>query len=220
MSSFTQLHNTSWWKPWVKNSSLYKTVLWYKGRSVFSQGGKIPLDYSYAGLDIQETLQVVSFLVFCQKTHPGYILCTHTHAVTSLLQKRTPLSGRAHPQIYCVKIWSKSNRWFLRYSNFCILPLSCFFPIWPLSVTQHLRHGLRTDTKPQQLIIQSVQATADAIASALTARTASIRLPVYDWNSQDAYPSFSIFHHTLENWLLLNCILPDSEDHLRYVLQP
>ena len=26
-----------------------------------------------------------------------------------------------------------------------------------------------------------------------------------------------IFHHTLENWLLLNCILPDSEDHLRYV---
>ena len=39
---------------------------------------------------------------------------------------------------------------------------------------------------PQQLITQSVQATADAIASALTARTASISLPVYDWNSQDA----------------------------------
>ena len=29
--------------------------------------------------------------------------------------------------------------------------------------------------------------------------------------------SFSIFCHTLENWLLLNCILPDSKDHLRYV---
>ena len=69
---------------------------------------------------------------------------------------------------------------------------------------------------PQQLITQSAQATADAIASTLTARTV-ISLPVYDWNSQDAYHSFSIFCHTLENWLLLNHILPDSEDHLRYV---
>ena len=70
---------------------------------------------------------------------------------------------------------------------------------------------------PQQLITQSAQATTDATASVLTARTASISLPVYDWDSQDAYHSFSIFCHTLENWLLLNCILLDSEDHLRYV---
>ena len=70
---------------------------------------------------------------------------------------------------------------------------------------------------PQQLITQSGQTTADAIASALTARTASISLPVYDWNSQDAYHSFSIFCCMLENWLLLNCIVPDSEDQLRYV---
>ena len=70
---------------------------------------------------------------------------------------------------------------------------------------------------PQQLITQSAQATADAIASVLTATTASISLPVYDWNSQDAYHSFSIFCHTLENWLMLNCIPPDSKDHLRYV---
>ena len=46
---------------------------------------------------------------------------------------------------------------------------------------------------------------------------ASISLPVYNWNSQDGYHSFSIFCHTLENWLLFNCIPPDSEDHLRYV---
>ena len=70
---------------------------------------------------------------------------------------------------------------------------------------------------PQQLITQSAQATADAIASALTARTVSISLPVYNWDSQDAYHAFSIFRRTLENWLLLNCILPDSNDHLRYV---
>ena len=76
---------------------------------------------------------------------------------------------------------------------------------------------MASDPMPQQLISQSAQDTADAIASVVTARTASISLPVYDWNSQDAYHSFSIFCHTLENWLLLNCILPDSKDHLRYV---
>ena len=70
---------------------------------------------------------------------------------------------------------------------------------------------------PQQLITQSAQATTNAIASALTARMASISLPIYDWDSQDAYHSFSIFWCTLENWLLLNHILPDSKDHLRYV---
>ena len=71
------------------------------------------------------------------------------------------------------------------------------------------------DTKqtPQQLITRSAQATADSV---LTARTASISLPIYDWDSQDAYHSFSIFWHTLENWLLLNCIMPDTEDHLHF----
>ena len=73
---------------------------------------------------------------------------------------------------------------------------------------------MASEPTPQQLITQSAQATADAIASALTARTASISLPIYDWDSKDAYHSFSIFWHTLENWLLLNCIMPDSEDHL------
>ena len=76
---------------------------------------------------------------------------------------------------------------------------------------------MASEPTPQQLITQSTQATADAIASALTARTASISLLAYDWDSKDAYHSFSIFQHTLENWLLLNCILPDSKDHLRYV---
>ena len=76
---------------------------------------------------------------------------------------------------------------------------------------------MASNLTPQQLITQSAQATADTIASVLTARTASISLPIYDWNSQDAYHSFSIFFHTLENWLLLNHIPPDSKDHLRYV---
>ena len=42
-------------------------------------------------------------------------------------------------------------------------------------------------------------------------------LPIYDWDLKDAYHSFSIFWHTLEKWLLLNCIMPDSKDHLQYV---
>ena len=76
-----------------------------------------------------------------------------------------------------------------------------------------------SEPTPQQLITQSAQATADAIASALTARSASISLPIYDWDLNDAYHSFSIFWHSLENWLLLNCIMPDSEDHLWYIFE-
>ena len=76
---------------------------------------------------------------------------------------------------------------------------------------------MASELTPQQLITQSAQATADAIASMLAARTASISLPIYDWDSKDTYHSFSIFQHTLENWLLLNHIMPDSEDHLQYI---
>ena len=76
---------------------------------------------------------------------------------------------------------------------------------------------MASELTPQQLITQSAQATADVIASVLTARMASTSLPIYDWDSKDTYHSFSIFWCTLENWLLLNHITPDSEDHLRYV---
>ena len=76
---------------------------------------------------------------------------------------------------------------------------------------------MASEPTPQQLITQSAKVTADAIDSALTARTASISLPIYKWDSKGAYHSFSIFWHNLENWLLLNCIMPDSEDHLWYI---
>ena len=87
-------------------------------------------------------------------------------------------------------------------------------PCFSLSVHYLITRDMASEPTPQQLITQSAQATANAIASVLTARMASISLPIYDWDSQDAYHSFSIFCHTLENWLLLNCIPPDSEDHL------
>ena len=41
---------------------------------------------------------------------------------------------------------------------------------------------MASEPNPQQLITQSAQATADAIASMLTARTASIGLPTYNWD--------------------------------------
>ena len=101
---------------------------------------------------------------------------------------------------------------FVSYPSPWISPNLTIISTWPPSTWD-----MASDPSPQQLITQSAQATADTIASALTARTASISLSIYDWNSQDAYHYFSIFCHTLENWLLLNHILPDSEDHLRFV---
>ena len=69
----------------------------------------------------------------------------------------------------------------------------------------------------QQLIAQSVKATADALTDALTSRSAPIALPTYDWESKDAYRTFTLFQQTLDNWLFLNRVKTDSEDHLRYV---
>ena len=114
--------------------------------------------------------------------------------------KMMPPSGRAYLQVYCVKFWSILDWQFPRYSNFCITPLLRFLQSDPLSATASpSTWDMASDLMPmpQQLISQSAQATADTIASALTARTASISLPVYHWDSQDAYHSFSIFCHTL-----------------------
>ena len=82
--------------------------------------------------------------------------------------------------------------------------------IWPLSDILEQRHGLRTN--PTAVHHPICQATADAITSVLTARMASVSLPVYDWDSKDAYHSFSIFQCTLENWLLLNQTVRTTSD--------
>ena len=46
---------------------------------------------------------------------------------------------------------------------------------------------------PQQLIAQSAKATADALTDALTSCSAPIALPMYDWESKDAYRTFTLF---------------------------
>ena len=57
---------------------------------------------------------------------------------------------------------------------------------------------------PKQLIAQSAKATADALTDALTSRSALIALLMYDWESKDAYWTFTLFRQTLDNWLFLN----------------
>ena len=91
--------------------------------------------------------------------------------------------------------------------DIAIFVFPCFPTIWDMA----------TELTPKQLITQSAQATAHAIASTLTAQTTSISLPTYDLDLKDAYHFFSIFWHTLENWFLFNHIVTNSESHLWYV---
>ena len=73
---------------------------------------------------------------------------------------------------------------------------------------ESMSRNMVSEPTPQQLITQSAQATANAITSALTARTASISLPIYDWDLKGCLPLLlHLSVHTLENWLLLNLIM-------------
>ena len=164
------------------------------------------------------TLQVVSFLVigvFKPEKHPGCNLHTCTYPVMLLLWKWCHLVV-GHTLTYTLSKfevnWTEGS-WDI--SPFVSYPLPGFPNL--TIIRPPSTWDMASELTPQQLITQSAQATADAITSAVTTRTASISLPIYDWDSQDAYHSFSIFCHTLENWLLLNCIPLDSKDHLRYV---
>ena len=163
------------------------------------------------------TLQVVSFLVFLPE-NASWICFVHLYALCDIITaKPMPPNGRAHPQLHV------SNFEANQTDSSWDINIFVSYPSPVLSQSDHYHLPSTWDMAseltptPQQLITQSAQATADAIASVLNARTASISLPIYDRNSQDAYHSFSIFCHTLENWLLLNCIPLDSKDHLRYV---
>ena len=111
---------------------------------------------------------------------------TCAHPMMSLQHKTMPPTGRAHTHLYPVQVWSKWDWQFPRYQHFCILPPTMTFLIWPLSDHpapetwhQNQLHNNWSPCLPRPL--------PDTIASALTARTASISLPIYDWDSQDAY---------------------------------
>ena len=74
----------------------------------------------------------------------------------------------------------------------------------------------KAELTPQQLIATATKATTDAITDSLASRSASIALPMFDWDSKDAFRTFSLFWQTLDNWLFLNQVKTDSKDHLHY----
>ena len=183
-------------------------VLTWKGRKYWIT---VILDIGHPG-DTSGSTPGCIFPCFSARKAP-WIYFVHLYApCDNITTKTTPPGGRTHPG-YIVS--NSEVNWTDGSQDTAIFvsPLSYNLPNLTIISTWDMASEL---TPMPQLITQSVQATADAIASALTARTASISLPAYDWNSQDAYHS-SIFCCTLENWLLLNYIPPDSKDHLRYV---
>ena len=207
-----QQHFKTWWQLTVQRTPASQGTL------VFYEQWRKILDYSDEELDIQDTRNTGSIpthprlylsLSFLPEKHPRCLACTCTHPVMSLLQKQCHLVV-GHTLTYTLskfEVNQADSSWDI--SIFVSYPLPGF--------TNLTTRDMASEPTPQQLITQSAEATADSITSVLTARTASISLPIYDWDSQDAYHSFSIFCCTLENWLLLNHIPPDSEDHLRYV---
>ena len=103
---------------------------------------KIPLDYSYAELDIQEkqfktlrnTLQVVSFLVFLPEKHPWCVLHTCTHPMMSSLQTQCHLVV-GHTLMHTlskVEVNRTDHSWDI---DIFVSPL--LFLFWPLSAPDH-----------------------------------------------------------------------------------
>ena len=155
-----------------RNSSF----LWTIEDLFSSHGRKLSLDYSMLDTGHPRkhlgTLQVVSIHGFnafsSQKSIPRvHFMHTCRHPMTSLPQKQCHLVV-GHTPSYTVSN-SEVNRTDSSRdtATSCIIPLSLNFPQsdhYQHLTTQHLRHGLRTDTMmPQQLITQSAQATADAL---------------------------------------------------------
>ena len=151
-------HNTSWWQPtgqWTlasKNLCLYEHCFSHQRREN-TTGLQLCMT-----LDIQETLQVVSFLAFSARKTP-WICFMHLYTPQDAnAAKMMIASSRAHPQLHCVKFWSKLDWQFPRYSHFCITPLLRFSQsapdhpapeTWPQN--QHQCHNNSSPSLPRQL---------------------------------------------------------------------
>ena len=105
------------------------------------KGGKIPLDYSmldtgHPGITSEHNRNTPGCIFPCfLLENPSWVHFLHPYAPHDIIAiKAMPPSGRAHPQLHCVKFWSKSDQQFPRYSNFCILPPVLLF--WQLSAPE------------------------------------------------------------------------------------
>ena len=63
-----------------------------------------------------------------QKTNLG-VFCAPVHTLWHHHHENNAPGGRAHPQVYYVQTWSKSDWRFQRYWHFCITPLLKISPI-------------------------------------------------------------------------------------------
>ena len=122
-------------------------------------------------------------------------------------------SSKAYPHLYPVQIWSKLDWWFLRYRHFCILPL--FFLFSPLSDhpapetwSQNQLHNNWSPSlhRPQQMPLL-VCWQLGWHPSTCPSMLGTPKMPILLLHILP-YPA---------ELVLLNCILPDSEDHLRYI---
>ena len=208
---------------WAKNSSFFWTLFltWKEGKYWITvmQGWTSRKHFR----NTLGTLQVVSFhVLFNQMTfqhpkmHPWKVRChfwhTCAHPVMSLAQKQS--SGRAHPHLHYVQVWSKLDQQFWDTAIFVSSPL--FSLIWPLSDhpvsetwPQNQPHNNSSLSLPRPKQMPLVACWLPELhPSAYPYLTGTWKmhttLSPYIW-------------HTLENWLLLNHITPYSEDHLWYI---
>ena len=105
VSSFTQLHNTSWWQPLSKELFPLMEFLFSvnNSESALSQRMENTGLQLCRTLDIQESHQVVSFLLFLPE-NTSWIHFAHPtapHIITAV--EMMPSSSRVHPQLHCVK---------------------------------------------------------------------------------------------------------------------
>ena len=133
--------------------------------------------------------------------------CLHMYPMTSSEQKWHHLVV-GHTLIY---ILSKSEvNWTGSSQDTAIFVSSPILIIWPPETwPQNQPHSSSSPSLPRpQLMPLLVHWQLGPHPSACPSTTGT---------QKDAYHSFSIFWHTLGSWLLLNCIMPDNEDHLWYV---
>ena len=193
-------HFTTWWQCWARNSSLYRQCF---SQNKMTNGRKnwTLLDNLWNTLgtlwEYIYTLQVVSFLFlvfFGSEKHLKCISCTlcMTHDVISV--KQMPPSGRAHPQLHCVKIWSQSDWQFWRYWWFCIpTPCSC-------SNTARMSTSSTSPDMPPMAYQVPVH----------------VPLPTYNWAASNQMQEFCLFKCQLETWTCIHKI--KAEEKLNYLL--
>ena len=146
-SSFSTLHNKSWWQPWVKDSCLQELLLLLNIEHSPNKGGKIPLDYShysYAGhWTSRKTLRNTPgciYLCFSTRKCTPDMFCTPVHTpMMSLPQKWCHLVV-GHTLRYIVSKnevnWTDGSRdidIFVSYPLLKISPILTIISTWPPS---------------------------------------------------------------------------------------